>query len=148
MPDHATPSPATPPPPPARLRWPRRRTWLILILLAIAPVGALVQLSGTINWRWLAGFFGTLNLLTFLLYRLDKRRAEKDGPRIAEATLHLLELAGGWPAALLAQRALRHKSAKRSYQAVFWLIVALHELVTLDYVLGWPLTRRVLLALG
>ena len=31
-------------------------------------------------------------------------------------TLHTLELIGGWPAAFLAQRWLRHKCSKRSFQ--------------------------------
>ncbi|SJM91388.1 Cold-shock protein (fragment) [Crenothrix polyspora] len=46
--------------------------------------------------------------------------------RIPEKSLHTLELLGGWPGALLAQRTLRHKNRKPSYQVVFWLIVGLH----------------------
>ncbi len=141
---------ARPPSPPSSTRshrWARRES-LLLGALLIAPSAALGQLGATIHWKWLTLFFGTLNLLTFLFYRLDKRRAEAGGDRVAESTLHLLELAGGWPSAYVAQRLLRHKSAKRRYRAVFWFIVALHQIVAADYVLGWPLTRRVLLALG
>ena len=38
----------------------------------------------------------------------------------------MLELAGGWPGALLAQRLLRHKTAKASYRSAFWTMVVLH----------------------
>ena len=46
--------------------------------------------------------------------------------RIPESTLHTLELAGGWPCALLAQRLFRHKTTKASYRVAFWTMVALH----------------------
>jgi uncharacterized membrane protein YsdA (DUF1294 family) len=40
--------------------------------------------------------------------------------------LHLLSLAGGWPGALVAQRAFRHKTQKLSFKIVLWAIVAAH----------------------
>lgn len=40
--------------------------------------------------------------------------------------MHLYEVLGGWPGGLLAQRLIRHKNRKLSYQLVFWLIVLLH----------------------
>lgn len=46
-----------------------------------------------------------------------------------ERTLHLLALFGGWPGAWLAQRLLRHKTAKRSFQIVFRVTVAAHLLI-------------------
>ena len=33
----------------------------------------------------------------------------------------LLGLLGGWPAAIVAQQRLRHKTAKASFQLKFWL---------------------------
>lgn len=60
-----------------------------------------------------------INAVTFVAYWIDKRAARAQARRTPEATLHLLELLGGWPAAWLAQRALRHKSRKQSYQLTF-----------------------------
>ena len=74
-----------------------------------------------------AGFVvALLCVATFIAYALDKHAAQGNAWRIPEANLHLLELAGGWPGALLAQQLLRHKTSKRSYRAVFWVMVALH----------------------
>ncbi|MBL1376176.1 DUF1294 domain-containing protein [Zobellella sp. CGMCC 1.18722] len=57
------------------------------------------------------------------MYGLDKQAARQNLWRTRESTLHLLALAGGWPGALVAQRRLRHKSRKASFQLVFWLSV-------------------------
>jgi len=78
----------------------------------------------------IASAYVLMSLITFVAYYLDKRAARLGRPRTPEATLHVLELLGGWPGALLAQRLLRHKNAKVGYQVVFWLIGAVH-------VAGW-----------
>jgi len=54
-------------------------------------------------------------------------RAARTGQwRTPEHTLHLLSVLGGWPAAWVAQRVLRHKTSKRSFQRVFWLTVVVN----------------------
>jgi uncharacterized membrane protein YsdA (DUF1294 family) len=60
---------------------------------------------------------------------------------VPEATLHLAELLGGWPGAFLAQRRLRHKCSKASYQIVFWGIVVLFQIASVDVMLGHQLSR-------
>jgi len=57
---------------------------------------------------------------------LDKHAAQSGQWRIPESTLHLLELAGGWPGAFIAQRLTRHKTSKRSYRVAFWCMVVLN----------------------
>ncbi|WP_235840234.1 DUF1294 domain-containing protein [Citrifermentans pelophilum] len=52
-------------------------------------------------------------------YAADKRAAEQGRRRVAERTLHLLGLLGGWPGASLAQWAFRHKTRKRRFVLVF-----------------------------
>ena len=82
-----------------------------------------------------AGVYLCMSLVAFALYAADKRRAVRGQWRISEATLHLVELLGGWPGALVAQRALRHKRQKRRYLVIFWLIVAAHAAM-------WTLVAR------
>jgi uncharacterized membrane protein YsdA (DUF1294 family) len=115
-----------------------------LLILLVLPAIALSRLAPAIDWRILVGVPFAVSLFTYLSYRSDKRRAEAGEWRIPEATLHLAELAGGWPGAFLAQRSYRHKTAKLSFQIVFWLIVLLHQFVALDFLLGWKLTKGVL----
>jgi uncharacterized membrane protein YsdA (DUF1294 family) len=72
------------------------------------------------------GVYGAMSVVAFMAYAVDKRAASLGRRRIPEARLHLLELAFGWPGAFLGRRLLRHKSGKRSYSVVFWLIGAAH----------------------
>lgn len=67
-----------------------------------------------------------LSVITFVVYALDKHAAQTGRWRTSESTLHLLELAGGWPGAWVAQQTLRHKSRKPGYRVVYWMMVVLH----------------------
>lgn len=73
--------------------------------------------------RWLLWVYPAVSAFTFLVYGADKSAASQGRWRVAENTLHLLALAGGWPGALVAQQMFRHKSSKAEFRAVFWLTV-------------------------
>jgi len=128
-----------------------RNTTQALLLFAVAlllPALAL-WLRVTPAWRpWVAGWLGGVSVVTFAIYAWDKQRAKQAGGRTPESTLHLLELLGGWPGALLAQQLLRHKNAKRSFQVIFWIIVAAHEYVALDWLLHWQIGKRLAALVG
>ncbi|KAF1010100.1 MAG: hypothetical protein GAK32_01695 [Pseudomonas fluorescens] len=66
------------------------------------------------------------------LYWSDKRKAATARWRTPENVLHAVELAGGWPGALIAQQVFRHKTRKVSYQVLFWVIVLLHQVFWVD----------------
>ena len=115
--------------------------------LAILPLAFALPLGGALwllhlqqPWALLA--YGAASLLAGGLHWHDKRSARRGQWRTPENTLHAVELLGGWPGALLAQRLLRHKTRKVSYQAVFWGIVALHQALWIDWLLGWRLGGR------
>jgi uncharacterized membrane protein YsdA (DUF1294 family)/cold shock CspA family protein len=85
-----------------------------------------------------AGFSAALlNAITYVTYALDKHAAQHGGRRIPESSLHGLELLGGWPGALLAQRVMRHKTRKIPYRIAFWAAVAVNCAA-----LGWWLLLR------
>ena len=92
----------------------------------------------------LLGLYGLMSVVCFGTYLRDKRKARNGQWRTPESTLHLLELLGGWPGGLAAQLVLRHKNRKRSYQVVFWSIVALHGLVWADVWTDHQISRGVL----
>lgn len=70
-------------------------------------------------WLWLAlaylAWVTAASAVAAGLIAWDKRRAERGGWRVPEATLHLWEFLGGWPGAVWARRRCRHKTHKRSY---------------------------------
>ncbi len=128
---------------------PRRRirldasTFVVLCLLLVAPAYALSQFAASIDWRLLVGVPFALSIFTFFAYRSDKRKAEAGEWRIPEFTLHISALLGGWPGAFLGQRAFRHKTAKISFQLVFWIVLLTHEFIAVDSLLGLRLTKEV-----
>jgi uncharacterized membrane protein YsdA (DUF1294 family)/cold shock CspA family protein len=81
------------------------------------------------------GLYLGISAIAFITYWLDKSAARNNQRRTPEKTLHMLALAGGWPGALLAQKVLRHKSKKESFQVAFWFTVAVN-----CGALGWLLS--------
>ena len=69
------------------------------------------------------------NVLSFLLFALDKRKAQRGQRRISEKTLHLATLPGAalgaWAAILL----LHHKSRKAAFWSVTLLLTLLEGAV-------------------
>jgi uncharacterized membrane protein YsdA (DUF1294 family)/cold shock CspA family protein len=106
------------PRPPRRSAAIPRRALSLLFLLAVVgvAVAGLVPLVLPIAYVVLSG-------LSWLMYWWDKDAAGQAARRTPESTLHLVDLLGGWPGALIAQQQFRHKTVKASFQAVFWLTV-------------------------
>lgn len=65
-----------------------------------------------------------VNLMTFLAFWHDKRRAIRGGRRVRESDLLTLALIGGSPGALVARRVFRHKTRKEPFATLLMLIVA------------------------
>lgn len=103
--------------------------WLPLGVLAGVLLFVLVE-HGAVAWVLLAGYAIT-SAVTYAAYAADKSAARSGRFRTEESALHLLEIAGGWPGALLAQRRFRHKTRKLSYQVAFWACVAVNVGVVL-----------------
>jgi uncharacterized membrane protein YsdA (DUF1294 family)/cold shock CspA family protein len=110
-------------------------------LLLFLPTVAVVRFAPDL--RYVAAYVVVVSVLTWFAYAHDKNRAQTRGWRVAESQLHLLELLGGWPAAFLAQRFLRHKTLKSSYRFTFWLIVLSHQYIALDSLLRWKITSTI-----
>jgi len=104
-----------------RGRHARRATigWLIAAAAATALLAFWAKLA------WVASWAIGVNAVTLIAFALDKFAATQGMWRIPELALHTLALVGGSPAALIAQQLLRHKTAKRSFQLVFYAILIL-----------------------
>ena len=104
---------------------------LVLAALCVLPLwGGLALLERGLVWVLLA--YPLVSLFSFCQYWMDKQSAQKGRWRTPENSLHIAELLGGWPGALVAQQVFRHKTRKASFQLVFWAIVALHQAFWID----------------
>lgn len=90
----------------------------------LISVGA-AAFVGKLPLAILALYLGA-SVVAFVAYAFDKSAAQRNAWRTPENTLHLFALLGGWPGAMAAQRLLRHKSAKASFQVTFWVTVVLN----------------------
>ena len=93
------------------------------VLVVVAFFVGLAILAPAPEWRWFVGFYALMSAISFSLYGLDKRASTRGAWRTSEARLHLVELLGGWPGALLAQRVFRHKTRKTSFLVMFYVAV-------------------------
>ena len=60
--------------------------------------------------KLLLAYLALVNLLTFILYGVDKRKAQKGAWRVPEKTLLLLPLLGGSVGGILGMQTFRHKT--------------------------------------
>lgn len=110
---------------------PSKNTALIFLIVQ-AVLLSLLPLIGAIHFTWITRnplpllLYPIMSLVTYILYANDKFRAQQKDWRVAEKILHLCELTGGWLGGFMAQKILRHKNQKQSYQVVFWTIVIIH----------------------
>ncbi|MBR7742561.1 DUF1294 domain-containing protein [Phycicoccus sp. BSK3Z-2] len=100
----------------------------LVVLVVLVATGSVTP--------WVAPVYLVLGLVSFALYRVDKRAARDRTRRIPESGLHLVDLLGGWPGGLVARPLFRHKTTKQPFRTVFWLtavvnVVVLVLLVTL-----------------
>ena len=107
----------------------------IFIVLCALPFWGSALLWIERQLFWPALFYGLMSLFAFGFYWSDKRRAQTDQRRISENSLHLFELLGGWPGALLAQQIFRHKTRKLPFQFLCWVIILVHQMFWLDWFL-------------
>ncbi|WP_367346382.1 DUF1294 domain-containing protein [Stenotrophomonas bentonitica] len=98
------------------------RTTIALLFLAGIGIAALLGRVPVLIGAIYVGLSG----VTYWVYALDKVSAQRGLGRTSEKTLHMLEVFGGWPGALIAQARLRHKNRKVSFQVTFWIGVVLN----------------------
>ena len=113
------------------IQHPRLKGLIFVVLCALPGIGSTLLWLRGVSLIPLAAY-GLMSLVAFLLYWSDKRKARAEQWRTPENILHALELAGGWPGALIAQQVFRHKTRKVSFQLLFWLIVLAHQVFWID----------------
>ena len=67
-----------------------------------------------------------MNLLAFILYGVDKRKAQRGAWRIPEATLLLVAFLGGSLGAFLGMEIFRHKTKHAQFKILVPLFLILH----------------------
>ena len=82
----------------------------------------------------------TMNIVTFVVFGLDKQRAKLAEWRISERTLLLLAFAGGSVGALAGMALFHHKTRKAKFQIGVPLALVLHIAIAVWVIVGHPLS--------
>ncbi|VWC54915.1 hypothetical protein BLA13014_08388 [Burkholderia aenigmatica] len=107
-------------------------------LTGLAFVSGLIVLSPLFPGAFRILFL-CINVVAFVMFVEDKRRAVEREKRIKETWLHLITLGGGFVGAQLGRATARHKTLKPAFDGVFcvawllWLVAC---------VLYWLYVRR------
>lgn len=83
------------------------------LLLVLAALASMLTPHPVAMWLLLA------NVLTFVIYGVDKLAARKDWRRVPEVTLLTLGFVGGWGGAMVGQQLFRHKTQKQPFKTYF-----------------------------
>ena len=87
--------------------------------------------------QFLFGAIATVNLLSFLAFGIDKRRARREKHRVPESTLLGLAFATGLVGSWVGMSFFRHKSSKRSFKWKMVVVSVLNPLWLLLYLRFW-----------
>ncbi len=74
-----------------------------------------------------------INLLSFIIFGLDKRKAIKHQRRISESSLLTVTFFGGTIGAIIAMMIFRHKVSKKSFLWKFGLLLILQLAVIIYF---------------
>ncbi|SUI02622.1 Putative inner membrane protein [Salmonella enterica subsp. indica] len=94
------------------------------LLLISAAVGSVFTPHPVVMWFLLA------NVLTLVIYGMDKMAARKTWRRVPESTLLVFGVVGGWPGAIVGQQLFRHKTQKQPFKTYFIVSVIVSISVT------------------
>lgn len=99
------------------------------LLLALAAIASLFTAHPVMMWLLLA------NMLTLVIYGVDKMAARKDWRRVPEATLLFFGVVGGWIGAMVGQQVFRHKTQKQPFKTYFMIsvIVSISATIAIYY---------------
>lgn len=85
-----------------------------------------------------------INLVSFLLMRIDKGKARRGAFRIPEATLFLFAIFGGSVGSLLGMHIFRHKTQKPAFYIGMPAILVFHILILLYFAFLSGFTFRIM----
>jgi uncharacterized membrane protein YsdA (DUF1294 family) len=95
-----------------------------------------MPLPAIINLPNILGVFTIVNLWTFMLFGIDKLRAEEGAWRVSEGTLLGWSFCGGCIGAYAGRMIFRHKTRKEPFSSELHRIAFMH-MIAASIAVGW-----------
>ncbi|NVK11401.1 MAG: DUF1294 domain-containing protein [Gammaproteobacteria bacterium] len=111
------------------------KRWIFAVL-AVAFIGviAAVHIIEAVS-PVLISYILVMGLIGYVVFYIDKRRAEREQSRIPEDLLLLIAAAGGWVGASFAKLQFHHKTSQVSFQLKYFAAIVLN--LALIYLVFW-----------
>jgi|GEM_PF-2420386 len=106
----------------------------ILWGLLLATIFMLI-FAQILGYTYIVGWFGGINLATFLVMGKDKMAAKSGMTRTPEAALLAMALAGGFPGLFAGRKIFNHKTTKASFVTAMWFLFVA-QLIGAAYFIG------------
>lgn len=84
--------------------------------------------------KYILIYFIAINLFSFILFFLDKRKAKKDKWRIKESTLHFTSFLGGSIGSISAMLMFHHKTKKLKFCIITVLALIFNGFIIYNYI--------------
>ncbi|MDO9536949.1 MAG: DUF1294 domain-containing protein, partial [Thermoplasmata archaeon] len=74
----------------------------------------------------IVGYFLLINLISLVLFGIDKSKATRDSSRISEFTLLLFSIIGGAMGGVLGMKLFRHKTRKTGFRVILYFCLLIN----------------------
>jgi uncharacterized membrane protein YsdA (DUF1294 family) len=88
------------------------------------------------NINYILVYLLMINLISFVLFYIDKQKAKKDKWRIKESTLHIAGFMGGIIGSIAAMILFHHKTKKTKFVIITIMAIAFNALLAYEFIIN------------
>ncbi len=88
------------------------------------------------NINYILVYLLMINLISFVLFYIDKQKAKKDKWRIKESTLHIAGFMGGIIGSIAAMILFHHKTKKTKFVIITIIAIAFNALLAYEFIIN------------
>ncbi len=88
------------------------------------------------NIKYILAYLLIINLISFVLFFIDKNKARRDKWRIKESTLHIAGFMGGIIGSILAMILFHHKTKKRKFVIITIIALIFNAFIAYEFIVN------------
>lgn len=89
-----------------------------------------------VNIKYIMFYLLIINLISFILFFIDKQKAKKDKWRIKESTLHIVSFMGGIIGSIAAMVLFHHKTKKLKFVIITFFALIFNAFLVYEFIIN------------